>query len=125
VSAQTRQLFLAVSLPAVLARRLAELVPAGPGARLVPPNGLHLTLQFLGDVAKTTIRHLTVSLDGVRAAPFAVALTDRGRFPPAGRRRCPGSDFATNRPCGRCIPTAAGPCRPLAWCRKQVPSSHT
>lgn len=84
MSARTRRLFLAVSLPAALARRLAELVPAGSGVRLVPPGALHLTLQFLGDVAETTIRHLTASLDGVRAAPFAVALADRGRFPPRG-----------------------------------------
>ena len=79
--------FLALDLPAPLARRLAALVPATRGVKRVQPATMHLTLHFLGDVPAALLEALTAALDTVRAAPFTLELTNRGRFPARGPAR--------------------------------------
>ena len=53
------------------------------GVRLVDPDGVHLTLKFLGNVDRTTVPALTSALDAVGegAVPFALHLRDAGVFP--------------------------------------------
>lgn len=87
MSGPTRRLFVAVDLPPPLARRLAGTVPAASGVKRVRPELIHLTLHFLGDVREGVIPALCRALDQVRAAPFTLELSRRGRFPPRGPAR--------------------------------------
>ena len=58
--------------PAPEVERLAGLVPARPGLRLVPPHQLHVTLRFIGDADTALLR---ARLDG---APFGAATAELG-----------------------------------------------
>ena len=53
------------------------------GVRLVDPDGVHLTLKFLGNVDSSRVPALTDALDAVGegAVPFALHLRDVGVFP--------------------------------------------
>jgi 2'-5' RNA ligase len=114
VSGPTRRLFVAVDLPRPLARRLAGIVPAAAGVKRARPESIHLTLHFLGDVEAGAIPALCKALDRVRAAPFTLELSRRGRFPPRGPARVLWVGLAASpaleslhAACGRAI-TAAG-----------------
>ncbi len=80
--------FIAIELPAGLKLELTQLqarLKAGntPGIKWVKPNGMHLTLKFLGSVAAAKIdeitRAMTAAARGV--APFHLAVEQLGAFP--------------------------------------------
>ena len=75
---------LADAIAALRAERIAALRP-------VRPEGVHLTLKFLGDVAPEIAPRIGEALAGVAAryAPISLALGDTGFFPAgnAGRAR--------------------------------------
>ena len=82
------RLFVAVTLPAdareAIARVIQGLRAADlTGVRLVDPDGVHLTLKFLGNVDSSRVPALTGALDAVGegAAPFALHLRGVGVFP--------------------------------------------
>ena len=88
------RLFVAVPVPpeardvlAGAARRLWELAPTG--VRWVDPEGIHLTLKFLGSVAPSRLSDIAGA--ATRAAqevsPFEVRLTGVGTFPRGSRPR--------------------------------------
>jgi len=87
------RLFLAIELPAEVRQRLAEvqerLQASCRGWRWVRPDGIHLTLRFLGEVAEERDRRLRDTWRGAAAAggPFVLGLGGVGRFPPRGRPR--------------------------------------
>jgi 2'-5' RNA ligase len=87
------RLFLAVDLPTVLRERLAvvqeELRRNSPGWRWVRPEGIHLTLRFLGEVdelRETACRPAWRDAVG-RFRRFDLSVGDLGRFPARGRPR--------------------------------------
>ena len=76
---------LAAQVSASLAGRTAGL---GASLRWVPPEGLHLTLAFLGEVPDERV----AALEAVGAAPFSqppfqLSLSVAGVFPPSGAPR--------------------------------------
>ncbi len=87
--------FIAVDLPPDLRARLAQIcdqlcdemgqVPV----RWVPPEKMHLTLKFLGDVSENNIDVLQDILRGetVDREPFAISLGGLGAFPKVRRPR--------------------------------------
>ena len=82
------RLFVAVTLPAEAREAIARLIHALraatlTGVRLVDPDGVHLTLKFLGNVDSSRVSVLTDALDaaGEGAAPFALQLGGVGVFP--------------------------------------------
>ncbi len=86
--ANTLRLFIAVELPEEVLRRLGEVL-AGlrqqrlPGIRWVRPEGIHLTLKFLGGVEESRIPGIVLAMEkavaGVR--PFTLRMEDAGAFP--------------------------------------------
>ena len=82
------RLFVAVTLPAEARDAIARLIQGLraadlTGVRLVDPDGVHLTLKFLGNVDSSRVPALTDALDAVGedAAPFALHLRGVGVFP--------------------------------------------
>lgn len=86
------RLFLAVGLPESVREHLAqvqvELRRPGDGVRWVRPAGIHLTLQFLGEVADARLGRLEHALRPLGARPsFSLRLGGVGAFPNWARPR--------------------------------------
>jgi 2'-5' RNA ligase len=83
--------FVAVVPPAEALAPLATAVEAlrGPGASWVPPERLHLTLAFLGEVAEPVAARVADRLaEAVRGvAPFRLRIAGGGAFPRPARPR--------------------------------------
>lgn len=75
------RLFIAIDLPAELKRILWMLRCDLPGARWVPPEQMHLTLAFLGEVGEEKIGSLSDELLQIRHLPFSLSFTSPGCFP--------------------------------------------
>jgi 2'-5' RNA ligase len=93
-----RRLFVALEPPEPVRRRLAALADelrrsAGRGAgevRWVPPENVHLTLQFLGAVPEERIAAIEAALRDAAATagrPLSLSLHGAGGFPNARRPR--------------------------------------
>ncbi len=83
------RLFVALDLAPSPRAALAALCAGIPAARWVPPEQLHVTLRFLGQVADDRVAGLQAALAGVGAAGFQVEVRGVGLFPPAPTRRKP------------------------------------
>jgi 2'-5' RNA ligase len=59
------------------------------GLRLVRPEGVHLTLKFLGAVSASQVAQVAEAVQRVAGdhAPFSLELADAGVFPPKGHTR--------------------------------------
>jgi RNA 2',3'-cyclic 3'-phosphodiesterase len=86
--------FIAIDLPESIRDALAEaqalFCPSAPGARWVRPEGIHLTLKFLGEAKPEVVEKVKESLRTMglsRFAPFPVEITGFGFFPDARRPR--------------------------------------
>ncbi len=86
--------FIAIDLPETLRASLAEsqafFRPSAPGARWVRPEGIHLTLKFLGEVQSGKADKIMESLGTVARAgfrPFRVEIRGFGFFPDARKPR--------------------------------------
>jgi 2'-5' RNA ligase len=75
------RLFVALDPPYAVRDALAALRADVPGARWTPPEKLHLTLVFVGDVAEGRVAALAAALAGVASPPVPVAVTGLGAFP--------------------------------------------
>jgi 2'-5' RNA ligase len=75
------RLFIAIELSEALKTALGKLRSDIPGARWVPPEQIHLTLAFLGELDEETTDRLTLELAGIQAAGFELSLSGTGCFP--------------------------------------------
>ena len=82
------RVFVAVELPDAVKAEFAGLVSAIDslgvrGARTVRPQGIHLTLKFLGDVSVELVPEIEAAMDSAadEMAPFDLLLGDAGVFP--------------------------------------------
>ncbi len=66
---------------------LADCERRAPGFRWVRPEGLHLTLRFLGKVPEDRLTAVRQALAGVRATSFRMALGGLGSFGRPGASR--------------------------------------
>ncbi len=78
-------LFVGVGLPADIRMRLSALGAGVPGARWVPPENLHLTLRFIGEVTETDAEDIHDTLLSVRTKAFDIALSGVGHFESKGQ----------------------------------------
>lgn len=78
----TQRLFLALSLPDALRALLADLAEPLAHVRWTPPEQLHVTLRFLGDVDPAQLDSLTTRLSTIQVEPFLLPIEGVGAFPP-------------------------------------------
>jgi 2'-5' RNA ligase len=74
------RLFVGLALPESLKDRLAALSGGLPNSRWTPPQNLHLTLRFIGEVDETTADDIDGQLQGIRAAAFPLEIDGLGTF---------------------------------------------
>jgi 2'-5' RNA ligase len=80
------RLFIGLPMPAELANSLtrhARTISLS-NARWTPPENIHLTLVFLGEVAEQKLPSIKHQLDKLAIAPFPIRLTDLNTFPRVG-----------------------------------------
>ena len=85
--------FIAIALPdavkASIGSAVAALRERNGGVRWVKPEGLHITLKFLGDIPEETVAPLSADLDGAAVASrlMNLSLAGFGAFPGVKRPR--------------------------------------
>ena len=82
---RSKRLFIAIDIPDALARTLGDLDPNLRGVRWLPPEQVHLTLSFLGDVPEAAEARLRENLSAIRFSAFFLPLASMGAFPGKGR----------------------------------------
>ena len=75
------RLFVALDPPRPVCEALAGLQPEVPGARWTPPEKMHLTLHFLGDVPETDVAPPEWALSEVQGRAFPLAVEGLDAFP--------------------------------------------
>jgi 2'-5' RNA ligase len=92
------RLFIAVDLPESMKENL-ELMSFGiPGAKWLPPEQLHLTVRFIGEVDGVLYGDIKNILDEISLASFSMQLKGVGYFPPRGTPRVLWVGLETNEP---------------------------
>jgi 2'-5' RNA ligase len=74
------RLFAALALPAEIAQALVGRQRGVDGARWRPPETLHVTLRFFGDIREDVARDLDAELSTVAGEPFEAELSGVGAF---------------------------------------------
>lgn len=81
------RLFVALTLPELLAQQIALVQGGIPGARWEAAEKLHMTLRFIGEVEGEDVDAVTQALGRVKARAFELVLAGVGHFPPRGEPR--------------------------------------
>ena len=76
------RLFIAIDLPKKVKDELAIISFGLPQARWVPPEQIHLTLRFIGEVDGALFQDLKSCLESVNGSSFPLTLNGLGCFPP-------------------------------------------
>jgi 2'-5' RNA ligase len=81
------RIFIALDIPVEIRSRMVEFMdrarPHASEARWARPEGLHVTLKFVGEVKEDKFAQIKTALAGVKAAPFDVSFPNAGFFPGA------------------------------------------
>lgn len=79
------RIFIALDIPAEIRTRMAEYVERvrrfAPEARWARPEGLHVTLKFIGETPEERVQQIKNALGTIRARPVAVKFSGIGFFP--------------------------------------------
>jgi RNA 2',3'-cyclic 3'-phosphodiesterase len=78
------RLFVALDLPDSVREKLAGLTYGLPGASLIAPERMHLTVRFIGEVDGHLFDTIREGLHGVRSSSFYLTLKGVGHFPKRG-----------------------------------------
>src|SRR5260370_38946298 len=77
--------FMCVDIAGESRARMLEYMERGrslaPEARWARPEGLHVTLKFIGEVSEAKVQEIKAALVSVKAAPFAAKFEGAGFFP--------------------------------------------
>lgn len=84
-AAPTTRLFVALYPSASARDALAALAEPRRDFRWTPPEQIHLTLRFIGDVSAQEAERAEAALTRVRVAPFILEPSAVGVFPPRGQ----------------------------------------
>jgi 2'-5' RNA ligase len=75
-----RRLFAALPVPDSFAAKIAALPRRQLDAEWVPPEDLHITLRFLGEVEEGKAEEVRAALASIRKQPFPVEIEGLGAF---------------------------------------------
>ncbi len=81
------RLFVAIDIPDNIKTYIQGMARAIPKARSVPPDQLHLTLKFIGEVESSLLLDILDALGRINTPRFALQLKGVGTFPPRGTPR--------------------------------------
>ena len=81
------RLFIAIDLPDVVKKNLETMFFGIPGARWVPPDQIHLTVRFIGEVDGAMFLDIKNVLEKIRISPFELQIKGVEHFPPRGKPR--------------------------------------
>jgi RNA 2',3'-cyclic 3'-phosphodiesterase len=81
------RLFVGIGLPEDIRARLSGLCGGVPGARWVPPENMHLTLRFIGEVSEGEAEDIHHALVSIRTRRFDISIAGVGYFDTAGEVR--------------------------------------
>ena len=85
------RLFIALDLSAEIHEQISAFIskmkPRAPNLRFVRPEGLHVTLKFLGEVPATKLDLLKAALGQIEHSAFPLTVENLGFFPDAKRPR--------------------------------------
>lgn len=76
----TLRLFASLHIPEDIAEPLLERMHDLEGANWRPPEALHITLRFFGEVAENTADDIDAELSTIVSPPFALHLNEVGSF---------------------------------------------
>jgi len=93
-----KRLFVAIDPPAEIREQLVGICCGLPGARWIPPEQLHLTLCFIGEVSGSAFLDIREALEGIQVAPLSLRLQGVGFFPPRGQPRVVWAGIEKNEP---------------------------
>ena len=81
------RIFIALDIPGEIRAQMVKYVERAqalaPDARWARPEGLHVTLKFVGEVSDAKVEQIKAALATVKAAPFEVTFAKVGFFPTA------------------------------------------
>ena len=77
-----KRLFVAVDIPPVIIEHIASICHGIPDTRWIPPEQIHLTLRFIGEVEGTMFKQIANSLTGVHSDSPTLKIKGIGHFPP-------------------------------------------
>ncbi|BAQ68972.1 2'-5' RNA ligase [Rhodovulum sulfidophilum] len=72
--------FAAIALPPEIRERLVQVQAGLPEGRPVPPENLHLTLVFLGELSEPLLDDVHLAFAGIRAGRFQLTVSGLGLF---------------------------------------------
>src|SRR5262245_39392405 len=83
---KTMRTFIAIELPSAIRQRISDLMtilkPSGPEIRWAKPEGLHITLKFLGEISPAKAEEVKQELAAIHApAPIPIQIEGCGYFP--------------------------------------------
>lgn len=78
------RLFIAIDIAETIRREIAGLGRSLPDSRPVPPEQLHLTLKFIGEVEGSKLLDIKDVLPEIARPAFSLCLKGVGTFPPRG-----------------------------------------
>jgi RNA 2',3'-cyclic 3'-phosphodiesterase len=93
-----RRLFVAAEIPEGAKERLAGISEGLPGAAWIPPEQMHLTLRFIGEVEEAVFEDVEAALSGIRSPSFHLTLKGVGHFPKRGDPETLWIGVAANEP---------------------------
>ena len=79
------RLFFGLELPEELHQRIVLLAGSIDRARFVPPENLHITLRFIGEVDEPTMQDVALAADRIWFEPVPITLNGAGHFESRGR----------------------------------------
>lgn len=131
------RLFAAIAVPEDISEVLVRRQRGLPGARWRPPEALHITLRFFGEMPEPVADDLSSELTKAHVEPFELSLEGAGAFGEGHQLRAVWAGLADSEPltilAGRCEAAArraglkaeARPFRPhvtLAYLRRPDPA---
>ena len=82
-----KRLFVAVDIPPEMKESIASICHGLPGTRWVPPEQIHLTIRFIGEVEGTMFNQIASCLADVISDSPLLKIQGIGHFPPRRKPR--------------------------------------